>query len=140
MVENLLWIKHSEKHTYNRSWKKYQAAFFPILSILYSFAILRQFKPIQTLSENLNTIFSELLTTQCLCSSLLKSPENVYIDWLIKLDVERKRWVSRNLRENAIEHCVNISLDKNVFKPSAFFIIVLKIEVCIIEIRNEKME
>ena len=29
----------------------------------------------------------------------------------------RKRWVCSDLRENALEHCVHINLEKNVFEP-----------------------
>ena len=44
----------------------------------------------------------------------------------------RKRWVGRDLRENALEHCVEINLEKkslDLFKPSVFILIVLKIGV-----------
>ena len=61
-----------------------------------------------------NTIFSELMFTQCSGAHLRKSIQNLYI-WLIKLNIHwRKKWVCRDWGEHALKHCVEINIEKKI--------------------------
>ena len=97
--------------------------FYLILSILYSLENSGRFKHRLGLEASLNTISSKLMSTQWLSTFLCKPLDNLYI-WLIKLNGDcLKRWVCRDLREDLLKHCVDINLEKNVFKPFSTVVI-----------------